>query len=299
MFVRNRSTRRTLRFSISGHENHANGGSSQAAISAGGRYVAFTSNASNLVRRDVNGRGSDVFVRDLTTARTFLVSARGDRPPPHLDPAALHRGPNSRIVYLIRDTIRDGKQRIAAPTWGSHEALWKTSAGYLLRDRRGSQIRLVFVDPRGNKRVLARSPGFIGTAVSLTARLVAWDKDVDDEGVRKVVKIANPDTGRVLASHRFRRASVVAVNRSWVLIAQGIRTPAARTFWWNYKEDVRSHVYDQAAIGVDLRHAVPPRPGGPGPQHRRAARPAAASAIPSTPRPAGSGTRPASSPAAP
>jgi hypothetical protein len=46
----------------------------EPALSANGRYVAFTSSADNLVPNDAN-RSSDVFVRDLVTATTVLVSA--------------------------------------------------------------------------------------------------------------------------------------------------------------------------------------------------------------------------------
>ncbi|MFI7209950.1 hypothetical protein ACIBP4_06715 [Micromonospora maritima] len=44
-------------------------------LAAGGRYVTFYSEATDLVARDVNGNTSDVFVRDLSTGRTTAVSA--------------------------------------------------------------------------------------------------------------------------------------------------------------------------------------------------------------------------------
>lgn len=50
-----------------------NGPSSYPSISDDGRYVAFASEASNLVTGDTNRR-SDIFVRDLTTGTTQLVS---------------------------------------------------------------------------------------------------------------------------------------------------------------------------------------------------------------------------------
>lgn len=53
------------------------GDSSAPAISADGRFVSFSSNATNLVSGDVNGR-QDVFLHDLATGRTTLISvARG------------------------------------------------------------------------------------------------------------------------------------------------------------------------------------------------------------------------------
>src|SRR5262245_43898487 len=55
----------------------ANGGCAQAVVSAEGRWVAFTSVASNLVTNDTNGV-SDVFLHDLLERKTVLVSSRLD-----------------------------------------------------------------------------------------------------------------------------------------------------------------------------------------------------------------------------
>ena len=51
----------------------ANGESEGSSVSADGRYVAFASNASNLVRGDTN-KLPDVFVRDISTGKTTRVS---------------------------------------------------------------------------------------------------------------------------------------------------------------------------------------------------------------------------------
>src|SRR6266508_2040546 len=55
----------------------ANGNSVDAAVSADGRFVAFTSGATNLVRGDTNGL-PDVFVRDRAAGTTELVSVAYD-----------------------------------------------------------------------------------------------------------------------------------------------------------------------------------------------------------------------------
>jgi Tol biopolymer transport system component len=55
----------------------AGGLSTETAISGDGRLVAFRSDASNLVARDLNAR-EDIFVRDLITRRTRLVSRQDD-----------------------------------------------------------------------------------------------------------------------------------------------------------------------------------------------------------------------------
>lgn len=53
--------------------SEANGTCRHAALSADGRYVAFASLADNLVANDAN-RAMDVFLRDLQTGRTLLLS---------------------------------------------------------------------------------------------------------------------------------------------------------------------------------------------------------------------------------
>jgi Tol biopolymer transport system component len=72
VFVRDRLARRTWRVSV-GADGQGNSFSGGAAISADGRYIAFDSNASNLVRRDTN-RSVDVFVRDIVAGITWRVS---------------------------------------------------------------------------------------------------------------------------------------------------------------------------------------------------------------------------------
>ena len=51
----------------------ATAGSAEAALSRTGRYVAFRSSATNLVRGDANGV-EDVFVRDRLAGGTRRVS---------------------------------------------------------------------------------------------------------------------------------------------------------------------------------------------------------------------------------
>lgn len=73
VFVWSRDTGVTERVNISTAGEQANGASYDAAISADGRYVAFTSVATNLVSGDSNGV-SDIFVRDRQTGTTIRVS---------------------------------------------------------------------------------------------------------------------------------------------------------------------------------------------------------------------------------
>jgi Tol biopolymer transport system component len=78
VFVRDRELGTTERMSVSSTGQQGNDESFEPAISANGRYVAFTSGASNLVAGDTNGNW-DVFVRDrkLDTTKRVSVSSSG------------------------------------------------------------------------------------------------------------------------------------------------------------------------------------------------------------------------------
>jgi Ca2+-binding RTX toxin-like protein len=69
IFVRDTLTNTTTRVSLDSAGNQANSGSDLASISADGRFVAFTSFASNLVPGDTNSN-TDIFVRDTLTNTT-------------------------------------------------------------------------------------------------------------------------------------------------------------------------------------------------------------------------------------
>jgi Tol biopolymer transport system component len=77
VFVHDQETGRTRRVSVRSNGSEGNGHSSDSSISAGGRYVAFSSAASNLVSDDDLGHG-DVFVHDRETGRTRRVSLRSN-----------------------------------------------------------------------------------------------------------------------------------------------------------------------------------------------------------------------------
>ncbi|MFO0661160.1 MAG: hypothetical protein U0165_15210 [Polyangiaceae bacterium] len=74
IYVRDMQTGVTVRVSVGAAGQNTNGKSWGAAISGTGRYIAFVSEASNLVANDTNGV-SDVFVRDMQLGTTTLVSA--------------------------------------------------------------------------------------------------------------------------------------------------------------------------------------------------------------------------------
>ena len=80
VFLHDRQTGLTSRISVAGDGAQGNGASGdfeQPSLSADGRYIAFTSAASNLVISDTNGF-KDTFVHDHQTGVTVRVSIASD-----------------------------------------------------------------------------------------------------------------------------------------------------------------------------------------------------------------------------
>jgi len=87
IFVHDRQTGSTERVSVASDGSQGNGGSYSPSISAGGRYLAFLSEASNLVSGDTNNfcgnppeynNCLDIFVHDRQTGSTQRVSLSSD-----------------------------------------------------------------------------------------------------------------------------------------------------------------------------------------------------------------------------
>lgn len=73
IFVHDRESGEIERVSLASDGMEANGASHTPSISADGRYVAFESQATNLVSENTNGR-NNIFVHDRQTGETNLVS---------------------------------------------------------------------------------------------------------------------------------------------------------------------------------------------------------------------------------
>lgn len=77
VFVHDRQTGETTRVSVASDGTQGNNYSYAPSISADGRYVAFSSGASNLVSGDTNDKG-DVFIHDRQTGETSRISVSSD-----------------------------------------------------------------------------------------------------------------------------------------------------------------------------------------------------------------------------
>ena len=92
IFLRDRLAGTTTRVSVAGDGTPGNDDSETPSISADGRYVTFTSLASNLVADDGN-QDRDVFVRDLVAGTTELVSLATDGTHGNFGSGGLGAGP--------------------------------------------------------------------------------------------------------------------------------------------------------------------------------------------------------------
>ena len=76
IFIHDLQTGQTNRVSVATDGTQGNGNSQRPSISADGRYVAFYSEASNLVPNDTNGW--DIFIHDFQTGQTSRASVASD-----------------------------------------------------------------------------------------------------------------------------------------------------------------------------------------------------------------------------
>ena len=104
VFVHDRQTAVTERVSLTAGGNQATGGHSDSvSISADGRFVAFTSGATNLVSGDTNA-SLDIFIRDRqlgTTTRVSVTSGGGAQG--SLDSYGPHISADGRYVVFTSD----------------------------------------------------------------------------------------------------------------------------------------------------------------------------------------------------
>lgn len=189
-----------------------------------------------------------------TAAATVLPAGAGST---RIDPAALPRGGDPAVAHLVRDTIRDGHTRIPATTAGRHDALWEMADGYVVRDHgvgRRDLVRVTFITRRGERRVVARSRGWISVAVSPSGRSLAVQVPSTASGLQSVVTVIRPTEGRVVASRELRLATLAAVTDRRVLLGLRARWHDPATAWWSYRRDRLWRIADRAAVDADVTH---------------------------------------------
>lgn len=170
IFVHDRVTGITTRVSVDSAGNEGNSYSVLPSISTNGRYVAFESEASNLVSDDTNNR-RDVFVHDRNTGITTRVSA--DVPQMYSDSG----GNNSKISAN-----------------GQFVVFGKSGTGVFVRNRISGTTTRASVDSAGNPshgmRPSISADGRYVSFQSGASDLVAGDTNSQDD-----IFVHDRDTG--------------------------------------------------------------------------------------------------------
>ncbi len=137
IFIHDRQSGQTTRVSVDSDGNEANGASSYPALSADGRYVAFWSDASNLVANDTNAL-SDIFIHDRQSGQTTRVSANSE----------------GKLSYFSRQPALSADGRYLA-FWSEASNLVANDTNALsdifVHDRQSGQTTRVSVDSDGNE----------------------------------------------------------------------------------------------------------------------------------------------------
>jgi Tol biopolymer transport system component len=169
IFVRNLKTHRTRRVSVSSGGRQGNDDSATPSISADGRYVAFTSLATNLIGHDTN-RAYDIFVRDLKTHKTRRVSV-----------SSSGRQGNGDAGSPYATISADGRF-VAFVSYASNLVGGDTNGRYgrdvFVRDRKTGKTRRVSVSSTGHQGN-AGSGSYI-PSISADGRFVAFDSDASN-----------------------------------------------------------------------------------------------------------------------
>jgi hypothetical protein len=99
VFIKDLQTGTTTRVSTDSSGTEGNDSSTWASVTSDGRYVAFTSAASNLVSPDTNGV-ADIFVKDTVTGTTTRVSTDSSGTEANDASVASYMTPDGRYVFF-------------------------------------------------------------------------------------------------------------------------------------------------------------------------------------------------------
>jgi Tol biopolymer transport system component len=161
IFLRDRLTNTTTRISVDSAGNQGNRWSYNPSISADGRFVAFTSDASNIVPGDTNS-SSDIFVRDTLTNTTTRVS---------LDSAGNQANSDSEGTSISASISADGRF-VAFDSLASNIVPGDTNIGrdIFVRDTLTNTTTRVSLDSAGNQG----KGYFYNPSISADGRFVAF-----------------------------------------------------------------------------------------------------------------------------
>jgi Tol biopolymer transport system component len=158
VFVHDRQTGTTERVSVDSSGAQGNGNGYYSSISSDGRFVTFSSSASNLVSGDTNGK-SDVFVHDRQTGTTERVSVDSSGTQGNGNGDYPSISANGRLVAFQSDA----SNLVSVDTNGTFDIF--------VHDRQTGTTVLVSVDSSGTQG----NSFSITPSISADGRFVAFD----------------------------------------------------------------------------------------------------------------------------
>jgi hypothetical protein len=129
----------TSRISVDSNGNEGNNSALNPVISADGRYVAFDSDATNLIINDTNDDIDDIFIRDLQANTTSLISLNSN-------------GTQGNNASLDPSVSSDGRY-VAFQSLASNLAIGDTNAtsDIFVRDLQTNTTQRISVDANGTQ----------------------------------------------------------------------------------------------------------------------------------------------------
>ena len=236
VFLRDLSNGTTTRVSVASGGTEANATSSWPSLSGDGRYVAFNSDATNIIPGDTNA-ATDVFIRDTVVPNTICVS---------LNPSG-HVGNGSSGAPMIST---DG-QFVAFYSFASDLVPGDTNgtADIFVRDLLNGTTTLYSTDVGGLN--IANSPARL--AISGNGKIVAFDNGTDliasdTNGVSDIYQSVTPIVG----------APRIHVDRMGVTVIEGgAMAPMAVTLSTQPTSDVTISLTPSDLMIADVLPPVP------------------------------------------
>jgi Tol biopolymer transport system component len=164
VFVRDRQAATTERVSVNSNEEQANASSGGAALSADGRFVAFGSDASNLVPGDVDDAASDVFLRDRQAGTTEGISTT--------------QPPSGQVLHSGSPSLSADGRLVALHSRESNLVPGDTNGRFdvFVFDRQTQTTERVSVTSAGTEG----NNDSTGPSISADGRFVAFTSDADN-----------------------------------------------------------------------------------------------------------------------
>ena len=195
VWVRDLRTHTTVLASVASNGTPADGGSDNPSISPDGRYVLFLTTAGNLSTVDDNHctdrladvpTCSDVYLHDLTTGRTELISVG-------LDGKAGSAQPTYRAQMISRDD-----RYVAFQSTGAKlvPANWLGGFAYYVRDRHTGRTERAAVDSTGQPI----DPGDLFWSLSGNGRYLAFTNSSGSHCVDTPIAVHDLVTGATTAA---------------------------------------------------------------------------------------------------